>query len=274
MSDTPGVDTREGRERVAPGAGDRRRGSRGKKADEEGAVLAKIAEMPESDRVMAERLHAVIKASAPVLSPKLWYGMRRTPGTARSCASSRARRSSRAVRDVRLPGSGQPRRWRDVADRLRPNRADRRRRGKDRCAGAESGELITDSLASSRRAELVAFRVVHDPPVSGGALVELAHSGGAQALQPGHQLVESAGRAVYVDVQAVLDRLSARERPGTAAGAPGRCRWWDRTDRRGAGSRRSRGRSSGRGARVTASSPICPPASSCSIKGDTGSSTS
>ena len=52
-----------------------RPGSRGKKADEESAVLAKIAEMPESDRAMAERLHAVIKASAPALSPKLWYGM-------------------------------------------------------------------------------------------------------------------------------------------------------------------------------------------------------
>jgi uncharacterized protein YdhG (YjbR/CyaY superfamily) len=38
-------------------------------------LLAKIAEMPESDRVMAERIHAVIKASAPVLSPKTWYGM-------------------------------------------------------------------------------------------------------------------------------------------------------------------------------------------------------
>jgi uncharacterized protein YdhG (YjbR/CyaY superfamily) len=47
----------------------------GKKADEESAVLAKIAEMPESDRVMAERLHDVIKTSAPALSPKLWYGM-------------------------------------------------------------------------------------------------------------------------------------------------------------------------------------------------------
>jgi uncharacterized protein YdhG (YjbR/CyaY superfamily) len=45
------------------------------KADEEKAVLAKIAEMPEPDRVMAERLHAVIKASAPALSPKTWYGM-------------------------------------------------------------------------------------------------------------------------------------------------------------------------------------------------------
>lgn len=45
------------------------------KADEEQAVLAKIAEMPESDRVMAERIHAIVKASAPELSAKLWYGM-------------------------------------------------------------------------------------------------------------------------------------------------------------------------------------------------------
>ena len=52
-----------------------RRSPRGKKADEESAVLAKIAEMAEPDRAMAERLHAVIKASAPALSPKLWYGM-------------------------------------------------------------------------------------------------------------------------------------------------------------------------------------------------------
>jgi uncharacterized protein YdhG (YjbR/CyaY superfamily) len=51
--------------------------SRGKKdkADGEGAVLAKIAEMPEPDRAMAKRLHAIIKASAPALSPKTWYGM-------------------------------------------------------------------------------------------------------------------------------------------------------------------------------------------------------
>jgi uncharacterized protein YdhG (YjbR/CyaY superfamily) len=45
------------------------------KADGESAVLAKIAEMPEPDRAMGERLHAIIKASAPALSPKLWYGM-------------------------------------------------------------------------------------------------------------------------------------------------------------------------------------------------------
>jgi hypothetical protein len=45
------------------------------KADGESAVLAKIAELPQPDRAMAERLHAIITASAPALSPKLWYGM-------------------------------------------------------------------------------------------------------------------------------------------------------------------------------------------------------
>ena len=45
------------------------------KADGESAVLAKIAEMPGPDRVMAERVHAVVEASAPALSPKTWYGM-------------------------------------------------------------------------------------------------------------------------------------------------------------------------------------------------------
>ena len=44
-------------------------------ADGEAAVLAKIAELPEPDRAMAERLHTVIKASGPSLSPRLWYGM-------------------------------------------------------------------------------------------------------------------------------------------------------------------------------------------------------
>ena len=45
------------------------------RADGERAVLAKIAEMQGSDRALAERLHAIIKASAPALSPKTWYGM-------------------------------------------------------------------------------------------------------------------------------------------------------------------------------------------------------
>lgn len=53
-----------------------RRGAREDKAAEaERAVLEKIAEMQESDRVMAERLHAIIKANAPGLSPRTWYGM-------------------------------------------------------------------------------------------------------------------------------------------------------------------------------------------------------
>lgn len=52
-----------------------RRSPRAGKADGEADVLAKIAAMPEPDRIMAERLHAIIKASAPVLSPRTWYGM-------------------------------------------------------------------------------------------------------------------------------------------------------------------------------------------------------
>ena len=45
------------------------------KADGEADVLAKIAEMPEPDRSMAERIHALVKASAPSLTPRTWYGM-------------------------------------------------------------------------------------------------------------------------------------------------------------------------------------------------------
>jgi len=45
------------------------------KEDGESAVLAKIAEMPEPDRAMGKRLHAIVKANAPALSPRLWYGM-------------------------------------------------------------------------------------------------------------------------------------------------------------------------------------------------------
>ena len=52
-----------------------RRGPRADKAEEESAVLAKIAAMREPDRAMGKRLHTIIKASAPALSPKLWYGM-------------------------------------------------------------------------------------------------------------------------------------------------------------------------------------------------------
>ena len=57
-----------------------RRGSKSRKADGESDVLAKIAEMPDADREIAERLHEIVAASAPDLSPKTWYGM---PGYAK-----------------------------------------------------------------------------------------------------------------------------------------------------------------------------------------------
>src|SRR5689334_7394841 len=52
-----------------------RRGKGADKADGESDLLAKIAEMPERDRAMAERIHAVVKASAPELASRTWYGM-------------------------------------------------------------------------------------------------------------------------------------------------------------------------------------------------------
>ena len=63
------------RERLQEMKAETRRGSRTGSTDGESDVLAKIAALPQPDRAMAERLHAIIKASAPALSPKTWYGM-------------------------------------------------------------------------------------------------------------------------------------------------------------------------------------------------------
>jgi uncharacterized protein YdhG (YjbR/CyaY superfamily) len=63
------------RERLQELREDARRGRRADKADGESAVLAKIAALSQPDRAMGERLHAIIKANAPALSPKTWYGM-------------------------------------------------------------------------------------------------------------------------------------------------------------------------------------------------------
>jgi uncharacterized protein YdhG (YjbR/CyaY superfamily) len=63
------------KERAQELRAEERRGPRAKNADGEADVLAKIAEMPEPDRSMAERLHGIVKASAPALSPRTWYGM-------------------------------------------------------------------------------------------------------------------------------------------------------------------------------------------------------
>jgi len=63
------------KERARELKADARRPARGGNADGETDVLAKIAEMHESDRAMAERLHSIVKASAPELAPRTWYGM-------------------------------------------------------------------------------------------------------------------------------------------------------------------------------------------------------
>jgi len=63
------------RDRVQEMKAETRRGSRPGRADGESDVLAKIAELPQPDRAMAERLHAIVKANAPVLAPETWYGM-------------------------------------------------------------------------------------------------------------------------------------------------------------------------------------------------------
>jgi uncharacterized protein YdhG (YjbR/CyaY superfamily) len=63
------------RERAQEVRAEAHRGARAGQASEESAVLAKIAAMSAPDRAMGERIHAIIKANAPSLSPKLWYGM-------------------------------------------------------------------------------------------------------------------------------------------------------------------------------------------------------
>ncbi|MFC9343882.1 iron chaperone [Streptomyces sp. NPDC057020] len=63
------------KERATELKGTARRGSRAAKADGEADALAKIAEMTDNDRVLAERIHAIVKEHAPGLAPKTWYGM-------------------------------------------------------------------------------------------------------------------------------------------------------------------------------------------------------
>src|SRR4051794_37822052 len=73
----PRADREGGRESAAgaskPAA--KRAAPRADREDGEGAVLANIAAMPEPDRTLAGRLHALVRASAPALAPRLWYGM-------------------------------------------------------------------------------------------------------------------------------------------------------------------------------------------------------
>ena len=83
-------------------------------------VLAKIAEMPKADRVMAKRLHALIKASAPDLSPKTWYGM---PAYAKGgkvvCFFQSAHKFKSRYATLGFKRRGEPRQGRHAADVLR-----------------------------------------------------------------------------------------------------------------------------------------------------------
>lgn len=63
------------KERVEELKAEASRGPRARDADGEADVLAKIAQMPDSDRLMAQRIHAIVKAAAPSLTPRTWYGM-------------------------------------------------------------------------------------------------------------------------------------------------------------------------------------------------------
>jgi uncharacterized protein YdhG (YjbR/CyaY superfamily) len=72
---TSEIFTDEEREAMREYVKERKGAARGGSADQESSVLEKIAAMQGPDRTMAERLHAIVKASAPELSPKLWYGM-------------------------------------------------------------------------------------------------------------------------------------------------------------------------------------------------------
>ncbi len=94
-----------------------RRGPRAGKADGENDVLAKIAEMQGPDRAMAERPHGIIKASAPALSPRTWYGM---PAYAKDgkvvCFFQSAQKFNSRYANVGLQRRGEPRRRCHVAD--------------------------------------------------------------------------------------------------------------------------------------------------------------
>ena len=134
------------------------------KADGESALLAKIAEMKGNDRAMAKRLHAIVKANAPELSPKTWYGM---PAYARDgkvvCFFKSAEKFKSRYATLGLRRGGEPRRRRHVADLLRPEEVDRRRREEDRRAREEGGELRARSGSVPRRPVLLVgpFELLH-----------------------------------------------------------------------------------------------------------------
>jgi Acyl-CoA dehydrogenase, C-terminal domain len=88
-----------------------------------------------------------------------------------------------------------------------------------------STQEVSLGTAGLGRAELIAFGVLHDPPVSCRSLIDLAYAGCTHLLQPGNQLIEAPGLTVDVDVQAVFAGLPLRnfleQQPPTASDAAG-----------------------------------------------------
>jgi uncharacterized protein YdhG (YjbR/CyaY superfamily)/energy-coupling factor transporter ATP-binding protein EcfA2 len=113
-------------------------------------LLAKIAEMPKADRVLAERFHAIVTANAPELMPRTWYGM---PAYAQDgkvvCFFQSADKFKSRYATLGFNDTAQPRRRRHVADLLRGDEAHRRRGEEDRRAREEGGALTLSSPADS-----------------------------------------------------------------------------------------------------------------------------
>ena len=131
VKSTSPVDKRTGRlsdEKLAAMKERARKWKPANTAGGEADVLAKIAEMAEPDRGMAERIHAIVKASAPALSPRTWYG---SPAYARDgnviCFFWPRAKFQGEVRDARLQRQGTRRRRHDVAELIRSDGADRGR---------------------------------------------------------------------------------------------------------------------------------------------------
>ena len=112
----------------------------------ESDLLAKIAEMPEPDRTIATRVHAIVTTNAPELQPKTWYGM---PAYARDgkilCFLQSAEKFKTRYVTLGFNDGGEARQRRHVADRLCPTGARPRRGEEDRRARQESGALNQSS---------------------------------------------------------------------------------------------------------------------------------
>ena len=179
-----------------------RRGPRASKADGEADVLAKIAEMQEPDRAMAERLHAIVKASAPALvAENLVRDARVRPGRQGRLLLPERAEVQDEVRDVRLQRRGESRRGLHVADWLRVGNVVRRRRGKNRRAREEGGELRLRAVWSSlgdgdlrvhrrRRARRAARRVARSASRRGRAAAGRARGRGPR---PGGRRTSACG---------------------------------------------------------------------------------